>query len=92
MAAKRRALKQQPRGPRGPRGKTGPRGKAGPEGPPGHSHTREIARLSAAIHEIVKELHIQLTRIAQIQAQLDRLASGQPPEPVADVSDARRNH
>jgi len=30
------------------------------------------------VADLVKELQIQLTRIGQIQAQLDRLASGTP--------------
>jgi hypothetical protein len=36
-----------------------------------------IARLSAQVADIIRELQTQLTRIAQIQAQLDHLASGQ---------------
>ena len=40
------------------------------------------ADLAAQVAEVVKELQLQLTRIAQIQAQLDRLATGEPPEPL----------
>ena len=32
--------------------------------------------------EVLKELEIQLTRIAQIQAQLDRAAAAQSPQPM----------
>jgi hypothetical protein len=96
MAAKRASKEptkvSERRGPRGTTGPRGPRGKTGPAGPPGHNHTAEIARLAASVNEIVKELHVQLMRIAQIQAQLDRLASGQPPASSDDVSDVRNNH
>jgi hypothetical protein len=34
--------------------------------------------LSAQVSQLVKELQIQLTRIAQIQAQLDRFTRGEP--------------
>jgi hypothetical protein len=30
--------------------------------------------------EVLRELHTQLTRIAQLQVQLDRLAAGQSPQ------------
>jgi ribosomal protein L15 len=60
------------RGPRGPRGKTGPKG------PPGN-HAREVARLSAQMEQVVKELQTQLTRIAQIQSQLDRIVARAEP-------------
>jgi hypothetical protein len=70
-ARKRRVADSQPRGVRGPRGKTGA---TGPKGPPGN-HSREIARLSAQMDQIVKELQTQLTRIAQIQGQLERIVS-----------------
>jgi hypothetical protein len=73
------------------RGKTGPRGPAGPPGKRGPNHTAEIAALSAQISAIVKELQIQLMRIAQIQAQLDRLAHGHEPVPADDPEKARIN-
>ena len=75
MAAKRRP--QPKTSTRGPRGKTGASGPAGPAGPPGQNHTNEIAVLSAQVAQLVKELQVQLTRIAQIQAQMDHLAMGQ---------------
>jgi hypothetical protein len=62
MAAKRK----KPAGPRGPRGRTGPPGLSGPPGP---NHTSEIGVLSAQVAEVIRELQVQLTRIAQIQAQ-----------------------
>jgi len=46
-----------------------------------------VKKLAAQIEEILKELQVQLTRIAQIQSQLDRLASGQPPEHTAEHRD-----
>jgi hypothetical protein len=63
MAAKRRSPKT-PNITVGPRGL---RGRTGPAGPTGRNHTAEIARLSAQVAQIVKELQVQLTRIAQIQ-------------------------
>jgi len=65
---------------RGPRGKSGPRGSTGPTGPAGPAsadQTGQIATLTAQVGALVKELRIQLTRIGQIQAQLDRLVNGQ---------------
>jgi hypothetical protein len=75
MAAKRRSS-QAPKttGPRGPRGKPGP---PGPSGPPGANHTKEIALLFAQMADVIRELQTQLTRIGQIQAQLDHLAMGE---------------
>ena len=67
---------------RGLRGKAGRVGPAGPKGPPGN-HTKEIARLSAQMDQVVRELQVQLSRIAQIQAQLDRLGRGQSIHPDA---------
>ena len=64
-------------GPRGPRGRTGPQGPTGPAGPAANG---ELTRLSSQVAVIVQELQTQLTRIAQIQVQLDRLATGESPE------------
>jgi len=69
------------RGARGKSGRRGPIGPAGPAGPAGVDHAGQIARLTAQVGQLVKELRIQLMRIAQIQVQLDRLASGQGVEP-----------
>ena len=77
MAAKRRSQTKKPTGIRGPRGKTGATGAGGPAGPPGADHTNAIARLSAQVADIIRELQTQLTRIAQIQAQLDHLSMGE---------------
>jgi hypothetical protein len=74
MAAKHRSKATKLTGPRGPRGKAG---RAGPAGPAANG---ELRRLAAQVNEVVTELQVQLTRIAQIQAQLDRLASGHSPE------------
>ena len=63
-------------GRRGPRGRTGPPGARGPQGPAGPVND-DLLRLSSQVSEIAKELETQLTRIGQIQSQLDRLASGQ---------------
>ena len=80
MAVKRRARTRtgQLQGQRGPRGKVGP---SGPRGPAGANHKREIAALCAHVDEIVKSLRVQVQRIAQIQLQLDRLATGETPRP-----------
>ena len=78
MAAKRRSRTQKsaPRGPRGRTGKSGATGATGPAGPAGKNHTNEIAMLSAQVDQLVRELQTQLTRIGQIQAQLDHLSRG----------------
>lgn len=85
MAAKKRRRKT---GPRGPRGKQGP---AGPPGPPAN-HTKALAALAEHVDQIARELAVQLTRIGQIQAQLDRLASGLPPEALERRRTPRTQH
>jgi len=80
MAAKRGARTQirklkGPRGPRGPIGPTGPRGPAGP------NYASEMGALARQVDELAKALRVQVQRIAQIQLQLDRLATGQSPGP-----------
>jgi hypothetical protein len=35
------------------------------------------------VAEVIRELQAQLTRIAHIQAQLDRVARGETPQPIA---------
>jgi hypothetical protein len=46
--------------------------------------------LSAQVAEVIRELQVQLTRIAQIQSQLDHVAKGETPQPIAlRDSDAR---
>ena len=91
MVAKRRPQKQKrpagglrgkagAAGARGARGPTGPAGPAGPSGPAGTDHTKAILALQQQVAQIVRELETQLTRIAQIQAQLDHVASGQAPD------------
>ena len=92
MMAKRRAQKQRSSparglrgragadgadGARGARGPAGPAGPAGPSGPAGLDHTKAILALQQQVGQIVRELETQLTRIAQIQAQLDQVANGQ---------------
>jgi hypothetical protein len=71
-----------PTGAVGATGAEGPRGAVGatgPAGPPGPDHTYDIAALSAQVAEVVKQLQVQLTRIGQMQAQLDRLThTGEP--------------
>ena len=67
-------------GPRGPRGYKGAKGSIGKRGP--KSATKidpTVGRLAAQMEAVLKELHVQLTRIGQIQAQLDRFASGRAP-------------
>lgn len=70
---------------RGARGPIGPAGPAGPRGPAGPDHTKAIIALQHQVAQIVRELQTQLTRIAQIQAQLDHVASGQ----AASFSDGK---
>ena len=83
MAATRRSSQtKKPIGARGPRGKTGATGPPGSAGPPGPNHTKEIALLSAQVADIVRELQTQLTRIGQIQAQLDHLSMSMAPPSV----------
>jgi hypothetical protein len=90
MAAKRRSqTPENPTGPRGPRGKPGP---PGPVGPPGPNHTNEIGLLSAQVAEVIRELQVQLTRIAQIQTQLDHVTRGKTPEPIALRDPARTDN
>jgi hypothetical protein len=80
MAAKkqRRSKKTSGRPGTGPRGL---QGKTGPAGRPGRNHTAEIAILAAQVATLIKELQTQLIRIGQLQAQLDRVASGHSPQP-----------
>jgi uncharacterized protein YukE len=78
MAANRRSHTKTSIGPRGRRGKTGA---TGPAGPAGYDHQNEIAVLSAHVAELVTELQAQLTRIAQLQAQLDKLTGHAQPAP-----------
>lgn len=65
----------------GPQGPPGATGAQGTPGEPGHNHTGEIALMRAQIDQLVKELQTQLTRIAQLQAQLDHLTTGQMSAP-----------
>lgn len=74
-----------PPGPRGPSGTTGAAGKIGPRGPVGKHGARGatgneppdrsalLAQVHASIEEIHRDLSIQLTRMAQIQQQVDQL-------------------
>ena len=87
MAAKPRTTRKKTatraptqRGNAGPIGPAGPAGPPGVPGAPGHDHTSEIAVLKAQVEQLVKELQTQLTRIGQIQAQLDHF-TGQPSKP-----------
>ena len=67
------------RGPVGHRGKigaAGPVGPMGPAGPPGADHSKAIAALQGQLADVISDLKTQLTRIAQIQAQLDHLSMG----------------
>ena len=70
-----------PQGPVGPRGETGvegPRGERGSRGPAGPvgprvSRADVLAMLDDQFEDIHKELSVQLTRMGQIQVQLDRI-------------------
>ena len=48
--------------------------------------------MRAQIDQLVKELQTQLTRIGQLQAQLDRVESGRSPEPQNRRSTDRVQH
>jgi uncharacterized coiled-coil protein SlyX len=73
-----------PRGSRGAKGTAGATGPVGPAGPPGPSHGTQIAALSQQVEELVRQLRTQLTRIAQIQAQLDHLTNRIEGEPSGE--------
>ena len=62
-------------GRRGPRGRTGPRGRAGKPGLPANGN---LTRLAGQMEHVIKQLEAQVFRIAQLQSQLDRMASGEP--------------
>ena len=79
-------------GPVGPTGPAGPAGAQGEKGEPGRDHTSEIAVLRAQVELLVKELETQLTRIGQIQAQLDHISTGQSSEPRNRRSTDRTEH
>jgi hypothetical protein len=53
---------------------------------------RAFARLSAQVQEIVKKLQVQLTRIGQLQAQLDRVVREQAPEAPEERIERRESH
>ena len=85
MAAKRRLPKSSSNRSRGPRGRTGARGpvgaagERGPAGPPGpidSEQAKAILALQDQVTQLIRQLQTQLTRIGQIQAQLDRIATG----------------
>ena len=88
---KRRA-RTGPTGPQGPAGPTGATGATGERGAAGTDHTSEITMMRAQIDQLVKELQTQLTRIGQLQAQLDRVESGRSPEPQNRRSTDRVQH
>jgi hypothetical protein len=75
MAKRESSARRGPAGQRGVRGKTGKTGLTGPAGPAGVSPTRAdvLAMVEDQFTEIRKELSIQLTRMGQIQVQLDQI-------------------
>ena len=90
MPARHRTAKRKTRtSSRGPRGKTGRRG---PRGPTGRAGNDNIAKLAAQMEQVLTELQYQLTRIAQIQAQLDRFAAGHEPESSERRRTRRTSH
>ena len=90
MAVKRRAKTSRNLGPRGPRGHAGHTGRAGPPGP--SLNSEELKQLAAQVEELVKELQTQLTRIAQIQEQLDRFTLGESLNALERRSTSRIDH
>jgi hypothetical protein len=65
-------MRKATRGPAGPRGK---RGEIGPTGPTGPKASRAdiLAMVEDQFVEIRKEMSLQLSRMAQIQVQLDQI-------------------
>ena len=68
MSKKKRRSAQ--RGPRGPRGERGVRGEPGKIDA---TALRVIARMAQELENAQRELRVQFTRIAQLQAELDLL-------------------
>ncbi len=66
--------KQGVRGKAGLKGATGPRGLTGPRGPagPAVSKAQMLEAVAAQFAEINQRLSVQLTRIAQLQLQIDQ--------------------
>ena len=69
-----------PPGPAGPRGARGERGEKGERGPRSHpasaapaSVLTQLSEMEHTIEDIYKELDIQMTRMAQMQVQVDEL-------------------
>ena len=60
------------RGPAGPAGPAGPQGPPGPAGPK-MSRADVLSLVEDQFGEIRKELAVQLTRMGQIQTQLDQI-------------------
>jgi hypothetical protein len=46
------------------------------------NHAKPIAALAAQMNQVIRELQVQLTRIAQLQAQLDHLSREESPQPA----------
>ena len=67
-------------------------GARGPRGPVSSKDHHLIVTLSAQMNEVLKELQVQLLRIAQIQAQLDRIAAGQSPMQFERRATNRTSH
>jgi hypothetical protein len=78
MAGKDERVRRGEKGIRGERGARGKRGARGPQGPPGVLNG-ELAKMADQMERVVEELHTQLMRIAQMQAQIDRMAAGAAP-------------
>ena len=72
MAKRAKALARGRRGAVGRQGIAGPRGAQGPPGPR-VSKVDVLAMVDDQLNDIRKELSLQLSRMAQIQAQLDQI-------------------
>jgi hypothetical protein len=89
MAAKRRSSRRiGRRGPGGLRGHAGKPGRRGHAGTPANGGA--LAELAAQMELVTKELKIQFTRMAQIQAQIDQMARGEPVESTEPLRLKRR--
>lgn len=66
-----------PRGPGGPRGKTGASGLMGATGPAGpvtpSDHLNKLVAVNDQIEHIHHELSVQMTRMSQLQAEVDEV-------------------
>ena len=73
------------KGAQGVRGKRGARGARGPRGVPGRSAADGdiVDRIARELETAQRELRVQFTRIAQLQAEIDELRAATKRAPAA---------